>query len=259
MHPILFRIGGLTIHAYGLFVAMGFLAGMALAVREARRAALDTEKISNLFFWIIISAIAGSRLLHVIVEYRSFMSAPLEIFKIWKGGLVFYGGVILAVAVTVFYIRHNKLPLWTTMDILAPPLALGLVFGRTGCFFAGCCHGRPADVPWAVTFTNPDSLAPLYIPLHPTQLYEAGAALIIFAILVLTRRAKRFEGQIMWTFFFLYAVARFIIENYRGDPRGAVWGNLLSTSQFISLLSAVVALVGFFYFLRKQGAKQGGT
>jgi phosphatidylglycerol:prolipoprotein diacylglycerol transferase len=259
MHPILFRIGGLTIHAYGLFVAMGFLAGMALAVREARRAALDTEKISNLFFWIIISAIAGSRLLHVIVEYRSFMSAPLEIFKIWKGGLVFYGGVILAVAVTVFYIRHNKLPLWTTMDILAPPLALGLAFGRLGCFSAGCCYGRPADVPWAVTFTNPDSLAPLYIPLHPTQLYETGAALIIFTILMLTRRAKRFEGQIMWTFFFLYAVARFIIENYRGDPRGAVWGNLLSTSQFISLLSAVVALVGFFYFLRKQGAKQGGT
>jgi phosphatidylglycerol:prolipoprotein diacylglycerol transferase len=255
MHPILFRIGGLTIHAYGLFVAMGFLAGMALAVREARRAALDTEKISNLFFWIIISAIAGSRLLHVIVEYRSFMSAPLEIFKIWKGGLVFYGGVILAVAVTVFYIRHNKLPLWTTMDILAPPLALGLAFGRLGCFSAGCCYGRPADVPWAVTFTNPDSLAPLYIPLHPTQLYETGAALIIFAILMLTRRAKRFEGQIMWTFFFLYAVARFIIENYRGDPRGAVWGNLLSTSQFISLLSAVVALVGFFYFLRKQGTR----
>lgn len=255
MHPILFRIGGLTIYAYGLFVAMGFLAGMAFAIREARRAALDTEKISGLFFWIIISAIAGSRLLHVIVEYRSFMSAPLGIFKIWEGGLVFYGGVILALVVTVFYIRHNKLPPWTTLDILAPSLALGLVFGRTGCFFAGCCHGQPADVPWAVTFTNPDSLAPLYIPLHPTQLYEAGAALIIFIILILTRHAKRFEGQIMWTFLFLYAVARFIIENYRGDPRGAVWGNILSTSQFISLLSGVAALVGFFYFLRKQGAK----
>ncbi|MDD5450890.1 MAG: prolipoprotein diacylglyceryl transferase [Desulfovibrionales bacterium] len=259
MHPILFRIGGLTIHTYGLFVAMGFMAGMALAVREARRAALDTEKISNLFFWIIISAIIGSRLLYVIAEAPGLIMSPFEIFKIWKGGLVFYGGVILAMAVTIFYIRHNKLPLWTTMDILAPPLALGLAFGRLGCFSAGCCYGRPADVPWAVTFTNPDSLAPLYIPLHPTQLYEAGTALIIFAILMLTRRAKRFEGQMMWTFFFLYAVARFIIENYRGDPRGAVWGDLLSTSQFISLLSAVAALAGFFYFLRKQGARQGGT
>lgn len=255
MHPILFRIGGLTIHTYGLFVAMGFLAGMALAVREARRAALDTEKISNLFFWIIISAIIGSRLLYVIAEAPGLITSPLEIFKIWKGGLVFYGGVILALAVTIFYIRHNKLPLWTTMDILAPSLALGLAFGRLGCFSAGCCYGRPADVPWAVTFTDPNSLAPLYIPLHPTQLYECGAALIIFTILMLTRWAKRFEGQLMWTFFFLYAVARFIIENYRGDPRGAVWGDLLSTSQFISLLSAVAALTGFFYFLRKQGTR----
>lgn len=255
MHPILFRIGGLTVHTYGLFMALGFLVGMAFAVREAKRASIDPEKISNLLFWIVIAAIVGSRLLYVMIEFRSFMTSPLEIFKIWKGGLVFYGGLILAIMVIIFYIRHNKLPLWKTMDVLAPPSAIGLVFGRLGCFSAGCCYGRPTDVRWAVTFTDPDSIAPLYIALHPTQLYEAGAVLIIFFILVFIRRVKRFEGQLMWTYLFLYAVARFLIENYRGDHRGALWDNMLSTSQFISLLSGIAALIAFCHFLRKRGTK----
>lgn len=252
MHPILFRIGGLTVHTYGLFVAMGFLAGMAFAVREARRCAVDADKVANLFFWIVVAAIIGSRLLYVIIEFQSFRSEPLEIFKIWKGGLVFYGGLILAVIATAFYIRRNQLPMWKTLDILAPSLAIGQVFGRLGCFFAGCCYGRPTDVPWAVKFTDPESLAPLYVALHPTQLYEAGAVLIIFFILVLVGRAKRFEGQAVWIYLFLYSGARFIIENYRGDHRGTMWGGMLSTSQFISLLLGVTALVFFFYFCTRK-------
>lgn len=255
MHPVLFRIGGFAVYSYGLFVAMGFLAGMALAIREARRVALDPDKISDLFFWVIIAAIVGSRLLYVAVEIRSFLSAPLEIFKIWKGGLVFYGGLILAFMVIVFFIRRKQLPFWITMDVLAPSLAIGQVFGRMGCLFAGCCYGRPADLPWAVTFTDPDSLAPLYVPLHPTQLYEAGAVLLIFLVLMLVREVKRFEGQVMWTYVFLYSVARFVIENYRGDYRGMVWGDMLSTSQFISVFLAITALICFSVLWGKKGNK----
>ncbi|MFH1147900.1 MAG: prolipoprotein diacylglyceryl transferase [Pseudomonadota bacterium] len=252
MHPILFRIGGLTVHTYGLFVAIGFLMGMALAVRESRRLGIDPEKTANLFFWIVISAIAGSRLLYIIVEFRSFVSAPLETVKIWKGGLVFYGGLILAVIVAVFYIRRNGMPLWRTMDILVPSLAIGQVFGRTGCFFAGCCYGRPANGRFAVTFTNPDSLAPLYIPLHPVQLYEAAAVFVIFLVLWTVRRAKRFEGRLVWIYLTLYSGARFLIENYRGDPRGRVLGNVFSTGQFISLVLILAGVLGYIYSQRRR-------
>lgn len=245
MHPILFRIGGLTVHTYGLFIAIGFLMGMALAVREARRLGLDPEKIANLFFWIVLSAIIGSRLLYIIVEFKSFVSAPLEMIKIWKGGLVFYGGLILAVLVTILYIKRYRIPLWTTMDILAPSLAIGQVFGRIGCFFAGCCYGRPANGHFAITFTNPDSLAPLYVPLHPAQLYEAVAVFVIFLVLWAIRRAKQFEGRLVWVYLMMYSGARFLIENYRGDPRGKVFGNALSTGQFISLVLVLIAVLGF--------------
>lgn len=250
MHPILFRIGGLTVHTYGLFIAIGFLMGMALAVREARRLGLDPETIANLFFWIVLSAIIGSRLLYIIVEFKSFVSAPLEMFKIWKGGLVFYGGLILAVLVTILYIKKHRIPLWTTMDILAPSLAIGQVFGRIGCFFAGCCYGRPANGHFAITFTNPDSLAPLYVPLHPAQLYEAVAVFVIFLVLWAIRRAKQFEGRLVWVYLMMYSGARFLIENYRGDPRGKVFGNAFSTGQFISLVLVLVAVLGYIYSQR---------
>lgn len=248
MHPIFFRIGGLTVHTYGLFVAMGFLMGMALALREARQRNVDPEMIANLFFWIIVSAIVGSRLLYVAIEFRSFVSAPLDILKVWKGGLVFYGGLIAAAIVTLFLIRRHKMHLGTTLDILAPSLAVGQVFGRLGCFSAGCCYGRPADVPWAVTFTNPDSLAPLHLPLHPTQLYEAGAMLVVFFILYGLRHAKQLTGRLMWLYLILYSGVRFLIENYRGDPRGSVLEGVLSTSQLISLALALVGVVAFLLF-----------
>ena len=138
---------------------------------------------------------------------------------------MFYGGLILAVVVALWYIRRVGLPLWTTCDVFAPGIALGHVVGRFGCFFAGCCYGKPTTLPWGITFTDPFAAAnvgtPLNVPLHPTQLYEAGAELLILMRPARTERKGRpFPGRTFWLYMLLYAVSRFVIEIFRGDERG---------------------------------------
>ena len=147
-----------------------------------------------------MASLLGARLLYVLIEYKYFIDNPLEAFKIWKGGLVFYGGMIAAMAAGLIYIRKHDMPLWRVGDIVAPSLAIGQAIGRWGCFFAGCCYGVKTDVPWAITFTNPKSLAPLDIPLHPTQIYLSLNALVIFGILMWLLKRKSFDGQVLWTY-----------------------------------------------------------
>jgi phosphatidylglycerol:prolipoprotein diacylglycerol transferase len=173
------------------------------------------------------------------------MSQPREIFSLVRAGGVFYGGLIAAVVVALTLVRRYGLPMWTTADLFAPGIALGHVIGRFGCLLAGCCYGRPTSLPWAVTFTNPVAAAnvgtPLGIALHPTQLYDAGAELVILIVLLMTeRRGSRFAGRTFWLYILLYAISRFIIEFYRGDERGTLLG--VSTSQFVSLVGIPIAL-----------------
>ena len=138
MLPILFRIGPFSLHTYGVFVALGFLAGITFALREARKSGINREKIFDLFFYIVLAAIVGSRILYVLLNFHQYREDPIGVIRIWEGGLVFYGGFILAVGVTIWYVRRNELELWPVADILAPSIALGHFFGRLGCFFAGC-------------------------------------------------------------------------------------------------------------------------
>src|SRR3989339_541590 len=173
MFPVLLKIGPISIFTYGFFIAVGFLAGIFLATKEAKRLGEDYEKIMDLCFYILVAAILGSRLFYVATSPEMFLKNPVEILKIWNGGLVFYGGFIAALVTGVIYLKVKNIPVWKTADIMAPSIALAHFFGRIGCFFAGCCYGKYCDLPWAVTFNHPDSLAPTGIPLHPTQLYEA--------------------------------------------------------------------------------------
>lgn len=242
MYPVFFRFGGLSVYAYGLFVGMGFLLGLYLARKEAGRAGLDPNRIVDLCFYVLIAAIIGSRLLYVFTRPEIFMADPVEIFRIWNGGLVFYGGFIAAAIVAAIYLKHHALPLWKTADILAPALAAGHFMGRIGCFLAGCCYGRACDLPWAVTFSRPDSLAPQGIPLHPTQLYESLTNLALFGILWALRRHTRFEGQLFWIYVLLYGAARSVIERFRGDFRGELFFGMLSPSQFVGIGAALVAV-----------------
>lgn len=255
MHPILIKIGPITIYSYGFFLAIGFILAIFYSTREAKRAGVDPQKISDLAFYLIIAALVGSRLLFIITEPHDFIENPLEVFKIWKGGLVFYGGFIGALITGIWYVKKHGMPIWKTSDIIAPGIALGQSLGRIGCFSAGCCYGKETTVPWAVTFTDINSLARLGVPLHPTQLYEAALDFCIFLFLISFRRRKTFDGQLIWLYTLLYAVARFIVELFRGDPRGSAFDNLLSTSQIIGIVMAVVAMVMLLMLGRNKTAK----
>jgi phosphatidylglycerol:prolipoprotein diacylglycerol transferase len=182
------KIGTLTIYTYGVLLAAAYLLGLQFALVRARKRGLDGNRVMDLGIYIIISALVGAKLLLLVTDFQTFKSNPAELFNLLREGGVFYGGLIVAVSVALLYIRKVGLPLWTTCDVFAPGIALGHVVGRFGCFFAGCCWGKPTNVPWAITFTNPFAAAnvgtPLNVPLHPTQLYEAGAEFIILLILL---------------------------------------------------------------------------
>jgi phosphatidylglycerol:prolipoprotein diacylglycerol transferase len=231
---------------------MAFLSAIALALREARREGEDANKILDLCFYVLVAAIVGSRILYVLVNWSDFRHDPFEIVRIWHGGLVFYGGFIGALIAVLWYIRRKGLPLLKTADIMAPSIAFGQFVGRIGCFFSGCCYGKTCDLPWAVIFTHAESLAPKGVPLHPTQLYSALNSLLIFLVLVGLKRIKGFEGQIFWAYVLLYAVTRSILEHFRGDERGMFIEGMLSTSQLIGLIMAVIAIAMMIILRRRK-------
>jgi phosphatidylglycerol:prolipoprotein diacylglycerol transferase len=251
MYPILVRFGDLTLHTYGVLVASGFLLAVLLARREAHRTGIDPELILDLSFYLLLAALVGSRLFYVLGNWAEFAENPIDIIKFWRGGLVFYGGLIFAFFIGLWYVRKHQLNFSMMADLIAPSIAIGQALGRLGCFSAGCCYGKPATGFGAVTFRDPNSLAPLGIPLYPTQLYESAATFGIFLALIFLRRTKRLQGQLFWFYLLFYSTARFIIEFYRGDPRGWAIPNVLSTAQAIGIPAALLAL---FMILRKKPA-----
>ena len=255
MYPELFSIGPVTVYSYGVLLAISYLLGLWLAMRRAKQSGLDPNRVLDLGIYIIIAALVGAKLLLLIVDFDQFSRSTADLLSLARSGGVFYGGLILAIAVAFWYVGRHRMPLWATCDVFAPGIALGHVTGRLGCLAAGCCYGRPTDQPWAITFTNPLAAAnvgtPLGIPLHPTQIYEAGAELLILIFLLATeRRGRVFAGRTFWTYLLLYAVSRFVIEFYRGDPRGEILG--LSTSQFISVVLAPLSLVMLIWLARSR-------
>ena len=255
MYPKLLELGPVTVYTYGLLLAAAYLLGLQLARVRAAKRGLDANRILDLGIYIIISALVGAKLLLLVTDWSSFKADPRELLTLARSGGVFYGGLILAVIVALWYIRHIGLPLWTTCDVFAPGIALGHVIGRFGCLFAGCCYGKQVAQShwWTVTFTDPFALqnvgTPLGVPLYPTQLFEAGAELLILLILLWSERKGRpFAGRTFWLYLLLYAISRFIIEFFRGDERGMV--GMFSTSQFISILLAPLAVVMLVWLSR---------
>ena len=253
MYPRLLELGPITVYTYGVLLAAAYLFGLQLARVRAKQRGLDANRVLDLGIYIIISALVGAKLLLLITDFKSFTADPRELLTLARSGGVFYGGLIVAVVVALWYIRRVGLPLWTTCDVFAPGIALGHVVGRFGCLFAGCCYGKPTTRPWGITFTDPFAAAnvgtPLGVALHPTQLYEAGAELLILIVLLVTERKGRpFPGRTFWLYMLLYAISRFIIEFYRGDDRGTV--GMFSTSQFISIVLAPLAIVMLVYLSR---------
>ena len=254
MYPRLFELGPVTVYTYGVLLAAAYLLGLKLAMVRAKARGLDANRVLDLGIYIIISALIGAKLLLFATDAEMFVENPRELLTLARSGGVFYGGLILAVVVALVYIRKIGLPLWTTTDVFAPGIALGHVVGRFGCLFAGCCFGKPTTLPWGITFHDTFAATnvgtPLGVPLHPTQLYEAGAEAVILGILLVTeRKGRAYPGRTFWLYMLLYSVSRFIIEFYRGDDRGNPIGTL-STSQLISVLLAPLAIAMLVYLGR---------
>ncbi|MFC1855557.1 prolipoprotein diacylglyceryl transferase [Thermodesulfobacteriota bacterium] len=252
MRPIMISIFGFDIKAYGLFIAIAFIVGMKLAAHFAKEDGGDPEIVYDLTLYILVSALIGARLLEVLVNYKDYFAHPGEIFKIWNGGLTFYGGLIAVIIVSYIYVKKKKIDFYSYADYMAPSMAFGYMFGRIGCFFAGCCYGEPAAAgDLCVTFNHPMSFAPRGVCLYPTQAYGALSALIIGIILLIVRKRRAFKGQLFLLFFMLYAPARFMIEFIRDDARGLYFNNSLSTSQIIGIPFFFGTLV-LYYILNKK-------
>jgi phosphatidylglycerol:prolipoprotein diacylglycerol transferase len=235
----------ITLHTYGLLLAIAFIAGLWVASREAKRQGLDAGRVTDMAIWVLIAGLIGAKVLLVLVDFHYYQRSPRELWSIFQSGGVFYGGLIGGALVAWWYARRHGLAGWSTADALAPGVVLGQAIGRLGCFAAGCCWGKPTSLPWAVTFTDVYASravgTPMDTPLHPSQLYESGAAFLIFAFLLWLLPRKRFNGQVTLAYVALYSAVRFGLEFLRGDPeRGSWFGGALSTSQVI----AIVLLLG---------------
>jgi phosphatidylglycerol:prolipoprotein diacylglycerol transferase len=248
--PDLFKIGPLEIHSYGLLLAAAFLVGMRVARAEARRRRLDWDRLAALCLWIMVLAIAGSRLLYIVTHRDSYAGRWGDALKLWEGGLTMYGGFLAALVGSFLYLRRHRQPILAVCDAFSPAIALGSGITRLGCFLNGCCFGRPCPLPWAVTFP-PDSFAgQVYpgVPLHPTQLYLALAGFVSFAVLWFLRRRPAPRGQLFFLFLLLESASRFAIDFFRHyEPGGEsirVFGAQLSLTQVFCLALAAVAIGG---------------
>jgi phosphatidylglycerol:prolipoprotein diacylglycerol transferase len=262
MRPVLFELGPITVYSYGVLLAASYLLALYYAVRRARQAGLDASRVLDFGIYIIISALVGAKLLLLIVDFEHFWRQPAELWTLLRSGGVFYGGLVLAFLVGLWYVRTYRLPVWPVADAVAPSIALGHVVGRLGCLLAGCCYGRPTTAAWGITFTDPFAAAnvgtPLHVELHPTQLYDAGAELLILVLILATERFwRRRAGWTFWVYILLYGISRFVIEFYRGDPRGATMG--FSTSQWISMALVPIAAIMIAVLGRKGSAPAPAT
>ncbi len=259
MFPRLIQIGSFYLPTYGVLLAIAYLVGIWMLRRKARAEGLPEQKIFDFSLYVLAAAILGAKLLLVIVEFRRYAANPASLIEVLRSGGVFYGGLIAATAVGVWYMRKHRLPAWKIADMGAPSIALGEAIGRWGCFAAGCCYGKPTDLPFGVTFTDPFANeavgTPLNVALHPTQLYLSLNALIIFFVLQWAYRRRTFDGEVFWLYVLLYAITRGILETFRGDSiRGFLVPGVLSTSQFIGLLAAASAVGMLVYLSRRRRA-----
>ena len=262
MHPTLFEFGPLGIHSFGVMVVIAFSAGLYVATKQARRENIPSDIVFNLSICLLISAMAGARIYYV-VQHIHECTRFWDVFEVWKGGLTLYGGLALALAVGIIYIRMKGLKVGEVANLLAPSFAIALGFGRIGCFLAGCCYGKETNLPWGISFPA-DSYAwqevgrfhysnPAQFCIHPTQLYASLAGFTIFFILLLLRKRMKKPWLLFLSFLFLYSIDRFLVDfarHYGAGGRITAFSNM-PTSQLISILVFAISAALIFYLSRR--------
>ncbi len=256
MHSKLFQIGPLEIHSYGLMLAISFLIGIYFSIYRAKKRGIDPNKIIDLAVVIVLGAIVGARFLYVIFHLDEFKGHWLDTFnpfqssgQIGIAGLTMLGGLIAAVGFGMLYLKIKKLPILKIADIVAPAIGAGIFITRIGCFLNGCCYGVPTKAPWGMIFP-PESPAGFSFPnqaIHPAQLYSSLYGLIIFGSLLVLERYKKFDGFLLYIFFILYGISRFIVDIFRYYETSMVLFRLgdfaISVNQGISILMVLMGSV----------------
>jgi phosphatidylglycerol:prolipoprotein diacylglycerol transferase len=250
MLPQLFKIGPFTLYSFGLMVVLGFALGVYLAARLARERGLDGEAFVDGAVVILFAAIAGARLLFVMLNSREFAQHLLQIAALWQGGMSFHGGAVAGLLAGWLYIRHRKLPALAMADAAAPGIALGYAVGRIGCFLNGCCFGGPTTLPWGVHFSGPGTEPGLHY--HPTQIYATLINLGLTAALVWVYRREHKQGQVLALYIAAYSVYRFFIEALRKGYTAEVFAFGLTESQVFSIV-CLVAAGGWWLWLQRRG------
>ena len=284
----LFHIGIFNIYSYGVMVALAFITGIYLASKRAKQLNEEPQNILDLCLFIIISSIVGARLTFILTYWQYFKDNPIKIFYLQEGGLVFYGGMIFAVITAVVFLKLNKLKIFKYLDILAPSLALGHFFGRIGCFLNGCCYGKivwneklaflGVKFPKVMEFTkntngslyenligSPPFIDHLHeglvsehacesLPVYPTQLFSSFYNLLIFFFLLYLFKKHSFDGQIWWSYLFIYSICRFIVEFIRADNELLFIG--LTFSQIVSIFMLILSLIFYLALSKKNSIKK---
>ena len=241
MFPKLFQYGNFFLPTYGVLVALAFLAGLWVTLKLARRTGVNTELVTNLVVYSALAGMLGAKLLMIAFDWDHFRSDPADIFSLstLQAAGVYQGGLILAIVVAFFYLNHHKMAWLPTFDLFAPGVALGHAIGRLGCFAAGCCWGKECDLPWAVTFRNPEANSltgvPLRVSLHPSQLYELASEAILFGFLWWRFGKEHKPGTIIGLYLVISSVMRFLIEFTRFHEQALPFGLPLSITQWIAI------------------------
>jgi phosphatidylglycerol---prolipoprotein diacylglyceryl transferase len=249
MYPVLFEIGGFQIRSYGVIVALSFLIALWMSTREAERKGLDPKLVQDFAVYGLLGGLVGARLYFVLFSAPGyFLEHPWEIFAVWSGGIGVIGSLIGGFIVAVWFCRRRNISLLRFGDTLVPGMALGQTLGQFACLLNGDSYGRPTDLPWAITYTDPRSMAPLNIPLHPIEIYEMAAYFLVFLMVWKIRKHSRIDGFTFLTYLAGYGLARFLVDFFRGDPAIFAWG--IQAAQLFGIAMMVASLVGLV--LRKE-------
>jgi len=265
MHPILVKLGPLTIHSYGFFMALGVGFGLWFLYRQGKKQALDAPRLLDAAFYIMIVSLLGAKLILLIGDSSYYFHNPRELFWVARSGGVFQGGLAFGVAFALWFFHRRRMPTWKIADIAAPALALGHGFGRIGCFMAGCCYGKECRLPWGVTFHSDYASKLTGIPLnqmlHPVQIYESVLNFLNFIVLALVLRKKTFDGHVFPVYIINYSIIRYFTELFRGDhPERAYLfktsSPLLTVSypQFFCVLGLAAGIVLYMVFKKRKSA-----
>ena len=249
MYPDIGHLGFLPIRSYGVMLAIAFLVGTWLGLKEARRFGMAEDKFLTVILFTLVGSIFGARLMYVMEHIADYRSQWSSVLALWQGGLTLYGGVIAGTIVGLWMAKRQGLSAWRVADSLAPSIAIGTAFGRVGCFLNGCCYGHPTKLPWGVVYP-PDTFPGLEFgaaPIHPSQLYFSLAALALFVVVWAVRKRVSVPGTLFWGTLAAYALVRIPLDFTRAYEPGTVVARLgaaeVTESQLVSLLLALFSLL----------------